>query len=159
MAGEPPALDPRGRHAHHGGRRRRRRIHRVRLASRVRRPPPDRRHRRRRPQRPHPRPRLKDHDMNDTTKDELAILHGLRVQGMTNVRPLTASTGYAEQDIQRLLDDAVSAGHARSRTGGRVQGYMLTSAGRERHEELRRQHVTEEEKLNLSPAYDAFLKP
>lgn len=97
--------------------------------------------------------------MNDASRDEFQILHGLRIQGMTNAQRLSGSTGYPEQGVQRLLGDAVAQGHARARTGGRVQGHMITSAGRARHEELRAQHVTSQETHGLAPAYDAFLKP
>ncbi|WP_213576027.1 helix-turn-helix domain-containing protein [Rhodococcus sp. USK13] len=97
--------------------------------------------------------------MSYTTKEEYDILHRLRVRGLATAQPLTQSTGHSRQTIQSILDDAVARGLAKSRTGGRVEGYMLTSTGRERHTELRSQQVSPDEVDALTVAYEAFLSP
>lgn len=97
--------------------------------------------------------------MSYTTKEEFAVLHGLRTRGMSSAEPVADSTGLARTEVQHILDDAVARGLARSRVGGRVQGYMLTSTGRDRHTALRAQHVTETVEERLLPAYEAFLAP
>lgn len=97
--------------------------------------------------------------MSYTTKDEFTVLHGLRTRGMSPAEPVAESTGLARPEVQHILDDAVARGLARSRTGGRVQGYMLTSTGRDRHMVLRAQHITETIEERLVPVYEAFLAP
>lgn len=97
--------------------------------------------------------------MSYTTKEEFTVLHGLRTRGMSSAEPVADSTGLARPEVQRVLDDAVARGLARSRTGGRVQGYMLTSTGRDRHMALRTQHITGAVEERLVPVYEAFLEP
>jgi hypothetical protein len=97
--------------------------------------------------------------MNDTTNEEFSVLHALKVRGMATAGPVSESTGIPQLEVQTILDDAVARQLARSRTGGRVEGYMLTKDGRERHSSLREQLVRPEEIEGLAPAYDAFLAP
>ncbi|MEU2001650.1 MarR family transcriptional regulator [Rhodococcus sp. NPDC019627] len=97
--------------------------------------------------------------MSYTTREEYDVLHRLRVRGLATSEPLAQSSGLAHQTVQRILDDAVARGLAKSRTGGRVEGYMLTSAGRERHTELHAQQVSSAEMEALAVAYEAFLAP
>ncbi|MBV6755106.1 MarR family transcriptional regulator [Rhodococcus opacus] len=97
--------------------------------------------------------------MSYTTKEEFDVLHRLRVSGLATAEPLVQGTGHSRQTIQSILDDAVARGLAKSRTGGRVEGYMLTSQGRERHTELRARQVSVNEVEALTIAYEAFLAP
>ncbi|GGL16003.1 hypothetical protein [Nocardia jinanensis] len=96
--------------------------------------------------------------MSFAAQEEFDSLHGLRIKGMTQPEHIASATGLDPAVVREVLDDAVAQGRARSRTGGRVQGYMLTSAGRERHDELRADHVPD--RLDdLAGAYKAFLAP
>lgn len=97
--------------------------------------------------------------MSYTTQEEFTVLHALKVRGMSTAEPLAQGTGIAQAEVQKVLDDAVARGLARSRTGGRVEGYMLTGDGRQRHVTLREQEVSAAEVEALAAAYDAFLAP
>lgn len=97
--------------------------------------------------------------MTYTTTEEFAVLHGLRIKGMSTAGPVSVASGVGQREVQAILDDAVARGLARSRTGGRVEGYMLTGPGRERHRQLRGTHVTEADERALAPAYEDFLAP
>ena len=96
--------------------------------------------------------------MSYTTTEEFTVLHSLKVRGLSRAEPLASTTGISPSEVQKILDDAVARGLARSRTG-RVEGYMLTAAGRERHAALRGHEVSREEQQALAPAYEAFLAP
>jgi DNA-binding MarR family transcriptional regulator len=93
-----------------------------------------------------------------TTKEEFEVLHGLKIRGLSKAGPLAESTGITTPEVQKILDDAVARGLARSRTG-RVEGYMVTAAGRQRHAALWAGEVTAQERDALVPAYEAFLEP
>ncbi|MBD0860357.1 MarR family transcriptional regulator [Gordonia sp. zg691] len=96
--------------------------------------------------------------MSFTPAEEFDALHGLRIKGMTQPEEIAVATGLDAGLVERVLDDAVEKGNARKRTGGRVQGYMLTAPGRERHAELRAAHGPTDLD-GLAAAYDAFLAP
>lgn len=96
--------------------------------------------------------------MSYTTTEEFGVLHALRVRGLSTAEPLAASTGIAQAEVQKILDDAVARGLARSRSG-RMQGYMLTGEGRDRHSQLHPREISEEQQEALEPAYEAFLEP
>ena len=95
--------------------------------------------------------------MSYTTTDEFGVLHALKVRGMSTAEPLAEGTGITRIAVQQILDDAVARGLARSRTGGRVQGYMLTSGGQQRRAALQAQAVDTGQQDALGPAYEAFL--
>lgn len=96
--------------------------------------------------------------MSYSPAEEFEVLHGLRIKGMTQPDDIVATTGLARPLVDAVLADSVSHERARERTGGRVQGFMLTTAGRDRHAELRANHVPAEQD-GLVAAYDAFLVP
>lgn len=96
--------------------------------------------------------------MSFTSRDEYDVLHGLRIKGMTKPDEIAAASGLESELVQEVLDHAVANEFARLRSGGRVQGYMLTSKGKERHGELRSE-VVPESLADLAAAYDAFLAP
>jgi hypothetical protein len=96
--------------------------------------------------------------MSYPATEEFEVLHGLRVKGMAQPDDIAAAIGLDRGLVEEVLDGAVENQQARKRSGGRVQGYMLTAAGRERHQELRNDNVPD--KLDdLAAAYDAFLAP
>ncbi|WP_439031258.1 MarR family transcriptional regulator [Gordonia terrae] len=96
--------------------------------------------------------------MSYTDKDEFEVLHALRIKGMTQPDEIAEATGLDVDLVTEVLDTAVEREQARKRSGGRVQGYMLTAGGRTRHEDLRGAHVPGDT-AGLSRAYDAFLGP
>lgn len=96
--------------------------------------------------------------MSYTTQDEFDVLHGLRIKGMTQPAEIAAAAGLEDATVQSVLDDAVATEHVRHRSSGRVQGYMLTASGRERHAALRPDHVPAQLD-DLAAAYEAFLAP
>lgn len=96
--------------------------------------------------------------MSYTPKDEYDVLHGLRMKGMTQPAEIAAAIGLDDGLVKEVLDHAVKSEQARHRTGGRVQGYMLTAKGRERHGELRSEGVPVSLD-DLAAAYEAFLAP
>lgn len=97
--------------------------------------------------------------MTYTTKEEFETLHAVRIRGMAQPEGVAEGIGYSPDSVRVILDDAVARGLAKSRNGGRVQGYMLTADGRVRHDQLLAEHVTPGEREGLSEAYDAFLAP
>lgn len=97
--------------------------------------------------------------MTHTTTQEFDVLHALRVRGLAVVEPLAESVGRPADEVQAVLTDLVDRGLAKCRTGGKLQGYMLTASGRSRHLELRDDEVDEQSRAALAPAYEAFLSP
>lgn len=97
--------------------------------------------------------------MTDTTTQEFDVLHALKVRGLARAAPLSESVGRPAAEVQVVLDDIVQRGLAKCRTGGKVQGYMLTADGRRRHLELRDEEVDPAQRAALEPAYEAFLAP
>ena len=95
--------------------------------------------------------------MSYTTTDEFAVLHALKVRGMSTAEPLAEGTGIPRLSVQQILDDAVARGLARSRTGGRVEGYMLTGQGQQRRSALQAEVVTAGQQDALGPVYEGFL--
>lgn len=96
--------------------------------------------------------------MSYNENDEFEVLHALRIKGMTQPEEIAESTGLEVDLVTDVLDAAVENERARHRTGGKVQGYMLTAAGRERHQSLRIDNVPDD-LTELSAAYEAFLGP
>ncbi|WP_067650354.1 hypothetical protein [Nocardia harenae] len=96
--------------------------------------------------------------MSYTPDDEYAVLHGLRIKGMTAPAEIAAAMGIEAALAQEVLDDAVAREHARLRTGGRLQGYLLTTAGRARYGELAATRGPADSE-RLDTAYRAFLEP
>lgn len=96
--------------------------------------------------------------MSYTEKDEFEVLHGLRIKGMTQPEEIAETTGLEVDLVTEVLDGAVARERARHRTGGKVQGYMLTGCGRDRHQALRANSLPDDV-TELTAAYDAFLGP
>jgi hypothetical protein len=96
--------------------------------------------------------------MTYTTTEEFDVLHALRVRGLCAAEPLAESAGLSEDAVRAVLDAAVAGGLANQRSG-RVEGYLLTGAGRERHAELHAHEVSAAQREALAPAYAAFLEP
>jgi len=66
---------------------------------------------------------------------DLRVVHGLRVQGLTDTSGLAAVVGLDEADVGDRLVVLAEAGHAQHRNG-RMPGWMLTREGRCHGEEL-----------------------
>ncbi|MBC2637607.1 MULTISPECIES: MarR family transcriptional regulator [unclassified Rhodococcus (in: high G+C Gram-positive bacteria)] len=96
--------------------------------------------------------------MSFSHKEEFDVLHGVRIKGMAQPEEIATAVGLDPSLVERVLDDAVEKEHVRKRSGGRVQGYMLTAKGRERHEELRADNVPAQLD-DLAAAYGEFLAP
>jgi DNA-binding MarR family transcriptional regulator len=96
--------------------------------------------------------------MSYTEKDEFEVLHGLRIKGMTKPEEIAETTGLEVGLVTEVLDGAVEQERARKRSGGRVEGYMLTADGRERHQTLRASNLPAD-LTNVREAYEAFLGP
>ncbi|OOL33572.1 hypothetical protein GQ85_00460 [Rhodococcus rhodochrous] len=96
--------------------------------------------------------------MSCTEKDEFEVLHGLRIKGMTQPEEIAEATGLEVDLVTEVLDGAVAQERARHRTGGKVQGYMLTASGRDRHQSLRADNLPDDV-TELTAAYEAFLGP
>jgi predicted transcriptional regulator len=96
--------------------------------------------------------------MSFSPAEEFDVLHGVRIKGIAQPKEIAAAVGLDQALVERVLDDAVDKEHARERSGGRVQGYMLTVKGRERHEKLRTDNVPDRND-DLVDAYDEFLAP
>jgi DNA-binding MarR family transcriptional regulator len=90
--------------------------------------------------------------------DEYTSLHMVKVKGFASAEAVAGSLGVDPGDVDPLLSSAVDRGHVKKREG-RLSGYTLTAAGRERHEELRRVAVDDGIAASLGEAYEAFLKP
>lgn len=94
----------------------------------------------------------------DTATEHFDVLHALRVRGLCSADGLTETSGMPIETVRRVLDDAAARDLVKERTG-RVEGWMLTAAGRQEHADLHQQHVSDELRVALAPAYDAFLAP
>jgi hypothetical protein len=93
-----------------------------------------------------------------STIDEYTALHILKVKGFASAEAVGISIGVDASEVEPLLDSAVDQGNAKKREG-RLSGFTLTAAGRERHEELRKTVVDGESAARLQEAYEAFLGP
>jgi hypothetical protein len=93
-----------------------------------------------------------------TTVDEYTSLHMLKVKGFASADAVALSIGLSASDVEPVLDLAVEEGNAKKREG-RLSGYTLTAAGRERHEELRQSNVDAACVACLQQAYEGFLGP
>lgn len=91
--------------------------------------------------------------------EEFLLLHALKVKGMALPEAIAEASGLPLDQVRAGLEAAVAAEHAKERSGGRVSGFMLGSAGRVRYNELRASSVTDQEVAALVPAYEAFLAP
>jgi DNA-binding MarR family transcriptional regulator len=90
------------------------------------------------------------------TTTRFLVVHALKVKGLASQDDLAEVTGLDPADLSPVLDELVSAGHAKQRTG-RVSGYALTPDGRRSHPDLLSEHVTPDEVAAVGAAYDAFL--
>lgn len=90
--------------------------------------------------------------------DEYTALHMLKVKGFASAEAVAASIGTDQNVVEPLLIAAVEVGNAKLREG-RLSGFTLTAAGRERHNALRETTVSAEQAEFLGAAYTAFLEP
>jgi hypothetical protein len=92
------------------------------------------------------------------TIDEPTVLHVLQVRGLASAAQVAGSLGADVNAVEPLLRAAVDAGQARYREG-RVTGYALTPAGRERAATLRQSALSVDEAERLGVVYEGFLEP
>jgi DNA-binding MarR family transcriptional regulator len=86
------------------------------------------------------------------------VLHTLRLKGFAQPDAVTRATGIDEGDVRRILDTAVADGLA-TRRDGRISGYALTVAGRNRHQTmLNEEHAASgADRREIDAAYRGFL--
>jgi DNA-binding MarR family transcriptional regulator len=92
------------------------------------------------------------------TTDEYTVLHALKVKGIAPADAVATSLGTDAANVEPLLDAAVADGLVKRREG-RMAGYTLTAAGRERHGALRAATLDDAAEAKLADAYAAFLAP
>jgi hypothetical protein len=90
--------------------------------------------------------------------DEYCILHALKVRGFADAEQLSESIGIPAADIHGYLTTAGKDGLVKQRSG-RINGFTLTSSGRERRSQLRESAVTPDQVSALTPIYEEFLAP
>jgi hypothetical protein len=93
-----------------------------------------------------------------TTTDHFDVLHALRVRGLCSADGLAETSGLPAEAVRQVLEHAAARELVKERTG-RLEGWMLTGAGRQEHADLYPQHVSDDLRAALAPAYDAFLAP
>lgn len=91
-----------------------------------------------------------------TVTTHFLVVHALKLKGLASAEALAEVTGYDPAALAPVLDELVSSGQAKLRTG-RVSGYALTPDGRAAHPGLLAEHVTPAETAGVSAAYEAFL--
>lgn len=91
---------------------------------------------------------------NDLT---LTALHVLKIKGRASVDEVAASIGGDPGAAAELLSGFADEELVVERTGGRRPGWMLSPAGRARHEELLAEGVDDEAKAEIADAYEGFL--
>lgn len=94
--------------------------------------------------------------MTDTDQT-LTTLHVLKIKGRASVEEVAASIGGDVDQASGILSDFADQELVVERTGGRRPGWMLSPAGRARHEELLAEGLDDSAKEELASAYDGFL--
>ncbi|MET0887832.1 MAG: hypothetical protein ABWX92_15440 [Mycetocola sp.] len=90
--------------------------------------------------------------------DQYSVLHILKVKGFASAESVGTGLGVDAEVVQPVLHDAVESELAKHREG-RLSGYTLTAAGRERVAQLRQEVLGSAARAELSLAYDSFLAP
>ena len=93
--------------------------------------------------------------------DEFTVLQILKVKGFASADQVAFRIDGTESQgalVEPLLKAATENGLAKYREG-RLTGFMLTPAGRERHAALRETAITPDTKVRLAEVYEGFLGP
>ncbi len=86
------------------------------------------------------------------------VMHGLRLKGFAEAPAIGEAVGVAEADAKPVLDQLVAEGLATYRDG-KLSGFSLTRAGRERHGELLSAELdTTGARAAVEGAYQRFLQ-
>lgn len=72
--------------------------------------------------------------MSTPSDPRTLVMHGLRLKGFAEAAAIAEAVGVSEADAKPMLDELVVSGLASYRDG-RLSGFSLTKAGRERHAE------------------------
>jgi hypothetical protein len=78
--------------------------------------------------------------MGHASEPAFVVLHALRLKGFAQPDAIAATSALPEDDIEKILDAAAGDGLAQKREG-RISGWALTGAGRERHAKLLSEEV------------------
>ena len=78
--------------------------------------------------------------MGHASEPAFVVLHALRLKGFAQPDVIAATTALPEGEIGKILDGAAADGLAQKREG-RISGWALTGAGRERHAKLLSEEV------------------
>ncbi|MDQ1395953.1 MAG: hypothetical protein QOG64_1212 [Acidimicrobiaceae bacterium] len=73
--------------------------------------------------------------MGHASEPTFLVIHALRLKGFALPEAVAATTTVAEADVERTLEAAAADGLVQKREG-RISGWSLTAAGRERHAKL-----------------------
>lgn len=88
-------------------------------------------------------------------RDTFLVLHALRIRGLATADDLAETT--AVEGVAELLSHLVEVGDV-ARREGRMSGYALTGSGRQRHEQLLAQLVTEADRVAAQTVYETFVE-
>lgn len=94
--------------------------------------------------------------MTDTDQT-LVALHALKIKGRASVEEVAAVTGGDAESAAELLNGLAGEELVVERTTGRRPGWMLSSAGRARHEAMLAEGVTDEDRDEIAEIYKGFL--
>ena len=78
--------------------------------------------------------------MGHGSEPTFVVLHALRLKGFAQPDAIAATTALPEDEVGKILDAAAGDGLALKREG-RISGWALTGAGRERHAKLLSEEV------------------
>src|SRR5438046_1578081 len=78
--------------------------------------------------------------MGHASEPAFVVLHVLRLKGFAQPDAIAATTELPQGEIETILDGAAADGLAQKREG-RISGWALTGAGRERHAKLLNEEV------------------
>src|SRR3954466_5718491 len=96
--------------------------------------------------------------MGHASEPAFVVLHALRLKGFAQPDAIAATSGLPQPEIEKILDSAAGDGLAQKREG-RISGWALTSAGRERHAKLLSEEVEADGCRDaVDAAYRSFLE-
>jgi hypothetical protein len=104
-----------------------------------------------------PVPEVQSDSLGEDTA-EFEVLHALRVRGFADPAQVVEFTGLDASRVDEVLAATTERGHTKERSG-RINGYMLTPAGKARHVLLRGDTVSSSQAATVATAYEKFLEP
>ncbi len=94
--------------------------------------------------------------MTDTDQN-LTALHALKIKGRATEAEVASVLGGDTDFATEVLNGLAGEELVVERTGGRRPGWMLSPAGRARHEELLAEGVSDSDREELAQVYEGFL--